>query len=84
MRTKDFEKAVEAVGAEILQMRYNAKTGGQVLSCIGKIGELTYIMWDEGGRAFVFNQDPDGEDCVSEFNMMALPYERDKNFDLKF
>jgi len=84
MKTIDFEKAVKAMGAEILGFRYFAKTGGKVVSCVGKMNELTFIKWDDAGRAFVYNQDPEGEDCVSEYNINSLPYERDNKFDLKF
>jgi len=84
MKTKDFEKAVEAIGAEILGLRYYAKTGGTVISCVGKMNDLTFIKWDDAGRAFVYNQDPGSEDCVSEYNIYSLPYERDSKFDLVF
>ena len=84
MRTNDFERAIEAIGAEILSIRYSARTGRQVQSCFGKTGELTWIKWDESGRAFVYNQDPESEDCESAYNLQSLPYERDSKFDLKF
>lgn len=87
MRTIDFEKAVAAIGCELLRTRIQnpSPTGGRVIAAYGQVpGTLTYIMWDENGRGFVFSQDPDGEDCVSEYNMNALPYERDEKFDLKF
>lgn len=84
MKTIDFEKAIKAIGAEILGFRYYSKTGGTVVSCVGKMNELTFIKWDDAGRAFVYNQDPEGEDCVSEYNINSLPYERDNKFDLKF
>lgn len=84
MKTKDFENAIKHIGAEILGFRYQANRQGEVISCVGCINALTYIKWDEGGRAFVFNQDPESEDCVSEYNINSLPYERDSKFDLKF
>lgn len=85
MRAKDFEKAIETIGCELLRLKFREKSGGNVMVAYGQVpGSLTYVMWDENGRGFVFSQDPDGEDCVSEFNMSALPYERDEKFDLKF
>lgn len=85
MKVNDYEKAVEAMNCELLRITYHAKSGGQVIAAYGqKKDSLTYIMWDQNGRAFVFDQPEDSEDCVSEFNLKSLPYERDQNFDIKF
>ena len=85
MRTADFEKAIEAIGCEVLRISYRSKSGGSVIAAYGqKQGSLTYIMWDETGRAFVYDQQEGTEDCVSEYNLSSLPYERDEKFDLKF
>lgn len=85
MRTKDFEKAITAMNCEILRMVYHANSGGNVKAVYGQVPDTTtYIMWDETGRAFVFTQKEGAEDCVSEYNLGALPYDRDPKFDLKF
>ena len=85
MRANDFEKATEAIGCELLRLVYHAKSGGQVNAAYGQVrGTLTYIMWDEIGRAFAYAQTEESEDCVSEYNLGSLPYERDPKFDLKF
>ena len=85
MRTNEFEKAIEALNCEILRIQYHAGSGNQVKAAYGQVtGTTTYIMWDETGRAFVFCQKEDEEDCVSEFNLGSLPYDRDPKFDLKF
>lgn len=85
MRAIDFEKATEAIGCELLRLVYHTKSGGQVNAAYGQVaGTLTYVMWDENGRAFVYAQAEDSEDCVSEYNLGSLPYERDPKFDLRF
>lgn len=85
MRAIDFEKATEAIGCELLRITLHAKSGGQVTAAYGQVrGTLTYIMWDQNGRAFVYAQAEDSEDCVSEYNLGALSYERDQKFDLTF
>lgn len=85
MRTVDFEKAIEAMECEVLRISYKASSGGAVIAAYGqKRGQLTYLMWDETGRAFVYDQADDAENCVSEYNLGSLPYERDARFDLKF
>ena len=57
MRVNDYEKAVEDMNCELLRVTYHAKSGGQVIAAYGqKKDSLTYIMWDQNGRAFVFDQ----------------------------
>ena len=85
MRAIDFEKATEAIGCELLRLVYHTKSGGQVSAAYGQVaGTLTYVMWDENGRAFAYAQQEGVEDCVSECNLGSLPYERDPKFDLRF
>lgn len=82
MKTKDFEKAVEASGCELLLLQYD---GGNVAAAYGAVhGTMTYVKWDDMGRAFVYVQQEGTEDCVSEYNLTTLPYERDSKFDLEF
>ena len=53
MRRTDFENAIDAIGCELLSIRYRYNTGGKVISAFGQVpSTLTYIMWDENGRAF--------------------------------
>ena len=85
MRRTDFENAIDAIGCELLGILYRYDTGDKVNFAFGQVpGTLTYIMWDENGRAFAYAQNEGSEDCVSEFNLTSLPYERDAKFDLKF
>lgn len=83
MKTKDFEKAVEASGCELLRLQY--QDGGNVVAAYGVVcGTMTYVKWDDMGRAFVYVQQEGTADCVSEYNLATLPYERDSKFDLGF
>lgn len=53
MKTIDFEKAIEAIGCELLRIKFREKSGGNVIAAYGQVpGSLTYIMW-EIGRAHV-------------------------------
>lgn len=88
MKAKDFEKAIDALKADItideMKLRHsdvrqaNAHTDTQL------------IVWDEFGRAFSATKKSesemflvDGEDG-STVGMSGIPVERDKSFDLKF
>lgn len=85
MRRTDFENAIDAIGCELLGILYRYDTGDKVNFAFGQVpGTLTYIMWDENGRAFAYAQNEGAEDCVSGYNIAKLPYERDAKFDLKF
>lgn len=80
MKITDFEKAVAAIGVDIVEIRLKAKTGGQVSCCYGTNNKGTYIMWDSCGRGFVCEYLLPIE---GDF-LYLLPYERDEMFDLKF
>ena len=87
MRTADFEKAIEALGCEPLEMVIEkpGSVNSSVKAAYGQVKDATtYVMWDETGRAFAYVQQEGSEDCVSEYNLKSLPYERDEKFDLKF
>lgn len=76
MRTKEIEQAVKDLGGELLQIDYDH-------NCFyGMFGDLNYVKWDEMGRAYVFSIMEGQEDCVSEYNLAYLPYERDSKFDV--
>ena len=83
MNTKDFELAISCINAEILRFRYKAGEEREVDTCYGQLN-LTYIKWDGNGRAYIFNIQEVQEDCVSEYNLEYLPYDRDSKFDLVF
>ena len=87
MRTADFEKAIDALGCqglEIIEMRIKAKQGGNVDAVYGRFGELTFLKWDENGRGFSFEQPKDQEGCITSQMLQYLDYRRDSDFDLKF
>ncbi len=79
MRIKDFEKAADALGAELQYVRLGSHTGGQVHYCVGKIGENT-IKWDWSGRAFIVESPI--EEIDREIGDDSC--KRDEKFDLKF
>ena len=81
MKTKDFEQAINGINAEILCFSYDTKK--EVQACYGQLNQ-TYIMWDANGRAYIYSIQEGQEDCVSEYNLACLPYERDPKFDLIF
>lgn len=87
MRVNDFETAISALGVsglEITEMKMSATAGGQVSCVYGKIGDLTYLLWDCCGRGFRFSINPNVEGCVVVSQYELLDYRRDKQFDLKF
>lgn len=85
MKTKDFEKAIEALGVQDLEiLEYSYQLNGGVAAVYAKMGELTWIMWDAMGRGFRFDQPEDMEDCISSSNVRYLDYRRDADFDLRF
>lgn len=88
MKVKDFERAIDALSADItideMKLRHsdvrqvNAHTTNQL------------IVWDDYGRAFSASKGcehemflTDGEDG-NIVGMSGIPVERDKSFDLKF
>lgn len=87
MKTKDFEKAIDALDVqnlEILEMKLPVGSGGHVGGVYARIGELTYLKWDTHGRGFTFEIDPDVEGCTVVSHPEYLDYRRDADFDLKF
>lgn len=85
MKIADFEKAIDALGVqglEILEMK--TPNGADVRECYAKMGELVWLKWDESGRGFSFEQEDDIEGCISSDHAAYLDYRRDKDFDLKF
>ncbi len=85
MRIADFERAIDALGVQGLEiMEFRAPDGRSVRECYARMGELTFLKWDEAGRAFSFEQPSDMECCISTHDLPFLDYKRDKDFDLVF
>lgn len=88
MRIKDFERAIDALSADItideMKLRHsevrqvNAHTNTQL------------IVWDEHGRAFSASKEGEREMFLTEgkegniIGMSGRAIQRDKSFDLKF
>lgn len=85
MKTEDFEKAIEALGIQDLEIiRFSYELNGGVAAVYARQRELTWIKWDATGRGFRFEQPSDMEGCISSANVMYLDYQRDVYLDLRF
>lgn len=87
MKVNDFEKAIDALGVqglEITKMTMLATRGGNVNSVYGRIGVLTFLWWDANGRGFRFDINPNLEGCTEVSHPEYLDYRRAEEFDLKF
>ena len=85
MTTNDFEKAIEALGVQELEViRFSYGINGQVVAVYGRMGETVWLKWDDSGRGFRFDQPEDMEGCISTSHVHYLDYRRDQAFDLKF
>lgn len=85
MSTKDYEKAIEALGINGLEIvRFSYQVNGGVSAVYARMGKLTWVKWDFIGRGFRFEQPEDIEGCISSQNVMYLDYQRDVYLDLKF
>lgn len=90
MKTADFEKAIEALGVQGLEMtKFSYGINGQVAAVYARMGTRTYLKWDHMGRGFFFNVEEDisgtDEPFVPEINFPEyLDYRRDADFDLRF
>ena len=87
MNTKHFEKAIDALGVQGLEItKFSYGINGQVARVYARIGELTYIMWDANGRGFVFeiNEKEEGQWSGMDTHPEYLDYRRDAGFDLTF
>ena len=89
MKTADFEKAIDALGVqglEIDEFKMAANSGGQVNLVYGHTSALT-IIWDESGRAFSTSLYQETESFIEFDSGKALSgrrIKRDTSFDLKF
>jgi len=85
MKTRDFEKAIEALGVNGLEVtKFSFGVNGQMVAVYACLGELTRLMWDRQGRGFRFDIDEDMEGCISSQHPEYLDYRRDADFDLIF
>lgn len=85
MKTEDFEKAIEALGIQDLEIiRFSYELNGGVAAVYARQREPTWIKWDATGRGFRFEQPADMEGCISSANVMYLDYQRDVYLDLRF
>lgn len=90
MKARDFEKAIEALGVNGLEIsKFSYDINGDVAAVYGKMGELTYLKWDHMGRGFSVSVEGEldgyGEMIIPEVkNPQYLDYRRDADFDLKF
>lgn len=85
MKIADFEKAIEALGCEMVMDEVKLH-GGHVREFLGhKVNVL--VLWDSAGRAFTVDI-PVGEgqepDCYDHDRVFSGSYQREPLFDLKF
>ena len=85
MNTASFEKAIEALGVRGLEVtKFSYGINGQVVAVYGRMGQLTFLMWDMSGRGFRFDINPNLEGCTEVSHPEYLDYRRDADFDLTF
>ena len=84
MRTTDFEKAIDALGVQGLEVKKFSYGNSQVAAVYAQMGENKYLMWDASGRGFIYDVDPDAEIRTIEKFPEYLDYRRDAEFDLTF
>ena len=90
MRTIDFEKAIEALGVdglEVTKFSYGRKR--RVQAVYARMGERTFLKWDDTGRGYCFDAeeefDGEGQAFVPVANHPEfLDYRPDADFDLRF
>ena len=85
MKIKDFEKAIEALGVNGLEIsKFSLDINGGVAAVYGRMGESTFLMWDHNGRGFSVTLNFDLEGVEPPRYPQYLDYDRDADFDLKF
>ena len=85
MWIRDFEKAVEGLGCEVVIDEVKIRHG-HVRRCYGHQGQ-TLIMWDGAGRGFsltIFRESSEEELRKMQETLGDNNYERDAVYDLKF
>lgn len=85
MKTVDFEKAIEALSVNGLEItKYSYGINGQVAAVYGRMEERTFLMWDSYGRGFIIELNFELEGVSEPRYPEYLDYRRDVDFDLKF
>jgi hypothetical protein len=95
MTTRDFEKAIDALGVSGLEVtKVSYGINGQVVAVYGVLMRTpvggadkqvpTFLKWDMNGRGFRFDLNPNEECCISTGSQEYLDYRRDDEFDLTF
>lgn len=85
MKTEDFEKAIEALGVQELEItKFSYTLNGQVAAVYAKRGERTFLKWDSVGRGFILDISEDEECPIADKYPEYLEYHHDADFDLKF
>lgn len=85
MRTTDFEKAIDALGVSGLEVkRFSYGINGQVAAVYAQMGDSKYLMWDNCGRGFIYDEEPEAEIRAIDRSPEYLDYRRDADFDLSF
>lgn len=85
MNTSDFEKAIDALGVQGLELtKFSYGINRQVVAVYGRMGQLTFLKWDMSGRGFRFEINPNLEGCITVSHPEYLDYRRDADFDLRF
>ena len=85
MKTEDFERAIDALGVQGLEVtKFSYGINGQVVAVYGRMGGLTFLKWDVIGRGFRFEIDPNVEGSINISYPEYLDYRRDADFDLTF
>lgn len=85
MKTTDFEKAIDALGVQNLEVtKFSYTVNGQVSAVYGQLGESTFVMWDANGRGFTITLNYELEGVRPPRYPEYLDYQRDNGFDLTF
>lgn len=85
MKTSVFEKAIEALGVNGLEVtKFSYGVNGQVVAVYAQMGESTFLMWDRYGRGFSISLNFDLEGVEPPRHPEYLNYDRDADFNLKF
>ena len=85
MKTTDFEKAIEALGVNGLEItKFSYEINGGVAAVYGKMGESTFLMWDRSGRGFTVTLNYELEGVKPPRYPEYMDYRRDAGFDLTF
>ena len=80
MKVAEFEQAIDAIGARIMEMRLHHN---HVRQAIGRKGEML-IIWDDQGQARSTFIEEDMDDDKAMEKMHQYYFDRDPGYDLDF